>query len=646
MQPTPAQPQPVQPASAPPVPAPAPPGFVDAQQSGEIPPSVEPAAQAASRWADARPRYSDLLAHLSPPGAEQARPPAPRTEPAPYSQTAPQPAPQPVPPHPRDLGETTGSIARPGRPTSLRSIEPISPYESPAPVSAYDPPTPNSAPPFPYEGDLEDTQPPPPQQRTAVPLVRPAAPAALRSDWAPPDPPPTPPAADEQPPAPPPYDPSFPRRVSYEPGPAAEPPGHQSRAAYAAYGSQPPAAGGPNGPVDPGPRISPPADPGRRASGLADPSPRVLPQRVPAQPDVPRVPEPPLTEPTAETPALARIATHLRRGDVQPRERQEGFDVQAILAAVRGVDGVRDASLRSTPSGAHSLRLDLAEGADPAEVSRRVARLLQERMGLDAAMKGDALMPPMAMPVAPPPPPPPAPVSPSAPVSSRPRSAPPAPAPAPMQAPAPIAQMSAPPAPPVEKPLERPVERSAERRFERPVEQPVEPPIERPAETLRPEPEEAEVVPADDHRPTRPLFPGEQPGPRIVIENVHVNTYGTDATVEVRLGVGGRSSSGTASGPSVDGYLLRLCATATTAAVDELLAGSDHPDGPARCFVEHAAAVPFGNSQVAVVVLLLSCNGWVEQLAGSAVVTGDDRHAMVRATLAAVNRRLEALLSR
>ena len=48
---------------------------------------------------------------------------------------------------------------------------------------------------------------------------------------------------------------------------------------------------------------------------------------------------------------------------------------------------------------------------------------------------------------------------------------------------------------------------------------------------------------------------------------------------------------------------------------------------------------------VAVVVLLLSCGGWVEQLAGSAVVTGDDRHAMVRATLAAVNRRLEALLS-
>jgi len=202
--------------------------------------------------------------------------------------------------------------------------------------------------------------------------------------------------------------------------------------------------------------------------------------------------------------------------------------------------------------------------------------------------------------------------------------------------PAPVAQLSAPPAPPA-PPVERP--RPAEHARPEP-----EPP--RPVETSRVEPEEAEVVPAEDDRPPRLLFPGEQPGPRLIIENVHVNTYGTDATVEVRLGVGGRSTSGSASGPSVDGYLLRLCAMATAGAVDELLASSDHPDGPARCFVEHAAAVPFGNSQVAVVVLLLSCNGWVEQLAGSAVVAGDDRHAMVRATLAAVNRRLEALLSR
>jgi hypothetical protein len=149
-----------------------------------------------------------------------------------------------------------------------------------------------------------------------------------------------------------------------------------------------------------------------------------------------------------------------------------------------------------------------------------------------------------------------------------------------------------------------------------------------------------------DYRPPRPLYPGEHPGPRIVIENVHVNTFGTEATVSVRLSVGPRTAAGEATGPAVDGYLLRLCAMATAGAVDQLLASSDDPDGPARCFVEHAAAVPFGASHVAVVVLLLSWGGWVEQLAGSAVVTGDDRHAMVRATLAAVNRRLEALLTR
>jgi hypothetical protein len=267
------------------------------------------------------------------------------------------------------------------------------------------------------------------------------------------------------------------------------------------------------------------------------------------------------------------------------RERQEGFDVDDILAAVKEVAGVRDASLRSTPAGAHSLRLDLAEGADPAEVSRQVARLLQDRMGLDAAMKAGDTPPPGFVPK--------------------------------QSTPAGTARLPR-------------------------------------ADTLRDRPEAAGAAtgvldtlpePEKIDRGARPLHPGERPGPRVVIDNVQVNTFGTDATVEVRLAVNGRIAAGEASGPAVDGYLLRLCATATAQAVDQLLADSEHADGPARCFVEHAAAVPFGPMQIAVVVLLLSCGGWVEQLAGSAVVVSDDRHAMVRATLAAVNRRLEALLS-
>jgi hypothetical protein len=462
---------------------------------------------------------------------------------------------------------------------------------------------PSSAPPFPYEGDLDDSYrvtPPTPAQRSAVPMTRPTPPAPNLGD---------PLSRTEAPSEPirsrhallndtlaqglPRVDPAAPagdqRSADNEPVmglPTYDASGF-SRRGYPTY----------------------PATAESHSSALDEPS-GALPQRVPAQPDVPRVPEPPSVEPSAEAPALARIATHLRRGDVVPaQERQEGFDVQAILAAVREVAGVRDASLRATPAGAHSLRLDLADGADAAEVSRQVARLLSERMGLDAAMPGafgGALPPaPPAVPAQPTRPG----RAPVKPVSPAPFEAPPAFEAAPVTPAAPAAPVQAAPAL-----------------------------VERP----RPAPA---VQPRDLNQP-RPLDPGDRPGPRVLIENVHVNTFGADATVEVRLRAGDRTTSGVATGPAVDGYLLRLCATATAGAVDELLAGSTHADGPARCFVEHASAVSFGSTQVAVVVLLLSCGGgWVEQLAGSAVVTGDDRHAMVRATLAAVNRRVEALLA-
>ncbi|MBU2668576.1 Daple [Actinoplanes bogorensis] len=591
------------------------------------------------------------------------------------------------------------------------------------PLRAYDVPTPNSAPPYPYEGDLDDETPPPPppivQQRAAVPLVRPSTPGGgRRADWGTAEHTTTEPArhalsggtpiqgvprvpSDQPGTVRPAYDPSsFPRRLAYEPPSPYEPqkpyeplkppssyetpqpyeppvPTQPSPAPYSGFGQTTarlgPAAepGGPgpaNEPSSPGfgsandpglgpasrpshPGLGPVTQPGVGAAsrpshpGLgpvsesSEPSHPGLPQRVPAQPDVPKgVPEPPLVEATAETPALARIATHLRRGDVLPaQERQEGFDVQAILAAVREVDGVRDASLRSAPNGAHSLRLDLAEGADPAEVSRQVARLLQDRMGLDAAMPGEI----------------PVPVSPSGLVprvrKAEPISAPPAQSASLADVIAPEREREA----KEREAREREAARERETREAKERETREREARERHVAAARPAAvplvdESAEVVPTGVECGTpRPLYPNEHPGPRVVIENVHVNTFGSDATVEVKLGVGTRTASGTASGPAVDGYLLRLCAMATAGAVDELLSESDHhPDGPARCFVEHAAAVPFGAAQVAVVVLLLSCGGWVEQLAGSAVVTSDDRHAMVRATLAAVNRRLEALLTR
>ncbi|HEU4346563.1 MAG TPA: Daple [Actinoplanes sp.] len=603
------------------------------------PSPAAPQSPPAPRWSDNRARYTDLLHHFEPQSKGHGGLAVP---------------------------SRLDALARPGklnRPGTLEDDDRRGPrLDAPTPRGTLedddrrglrlDAPTPTSAPPYPYEGDLDDAR----TRRAPVPMDRPRqafpAPGGRRPDWLStgesarhalePTSPEGDSEVDQKEAAAEPirartsYDPStYPRRLPYE--------------------SQEPI--GPTPPADrPTGYATPTAYPGLSddagAAPTGEPASRALPQRVPAEPDVPTVPEPPSVEPTAETPALTRIATHLRRGDVlASRDREDGFDVKAILEAVREVEGVRDASLRTTPAGAHSLRLDLSEGADPAEVSRQVARLLQDRMGLDAAMQG----------------------GPDAAAAARPRPAPDQPRTAPdrlrltPEAPRPTSPAAAQPvnAPPVTAfvPTQPgPAARAGVTRTGSTA---------APGEDLRrlptiPAAGRASVIEtgttadagtdnragtvesgpdADDGGPPRALEVNERPGPRVVIENVQVNTFGTEATVQVRLGTAGRVAAGVATGPAVDGYLLRLCAMATTRAVDELLADSDHADGPARCFVEHAACVPFGPMHVAVVVMLLSCGGWVEQLAGSAVVTGDDRHAMVRATLAAVNRRLEALLS-
>jgi hypothetical protein len=108
-----------------------------------------------------------------------------------------------------------------------------------------------------------------------------------------------------------------------------------------------------------------------------------LPRRVPMG----GAPAGPLADAAAEPPELARIAVALRRGDVAlpQRDGPTGFDVRAVLVAAREVEGVLDASLRATESGELRLRLDLADDADPAEVSRRVTMLLQDRIGVSLA---------------------------------------------------------------------------------------------------------------------------------------------------------------------------------------------------------------------------------------------------------------------
>jgi len=125
------------------------------------------------------------------------------------------------------------------------------------------------------------------------------------------------------------------------------------------------------------------------------------------------------------------------------------------------------------------------------------------------------------------------------------------------------------------------------------------------------------------------------------VANVTVTRLGAEARVEVRLrGPGGVSAVGEGQGPGVDAYLARLAATAAGNAVNQVLSSGNR----GKVFIEHVSVVPFGVTEVAVVVLLFAYDNVAEQLAGSAIVGEDPHQAVVRATLAALNRRLAALL--
>jgi hypothetical protein len=354
----------------------------------------------------------------------------------------------------------------------------------------------------------------------------------------------------------------------------------------------------------------------------------MLPQRVPGVPDVPEVPlspndplRDPETAPVADGVELSRIATYLRDDRTDDIDRRpDGFDLASVLEAVRSVPAVRDAQLRWNSGYGHTLRIEFTDDADEGQVTREVARLLREKMGL-AAEPSPAWLSPEESTL-------------DRPGTSRQQRhglagpagfapagfAPSGPAPAGF-APAGFAPSG--PAPAGFAPSAPP---------------PVRPRTDAsPVGDVRPE-----LAP----RGARPLPPPGAGGPRVVLDNVQVTTLGVDATVLVRLDLStGGSAVGKDHGPAVDTYLLRLAASAAADAIDQLLVDSASGMSRGRCFVEHVGVVPFAGCEVAVVVLLLVCGTFAEQLSGSALVAGDPRQAVVRATLSAVNRRLESLLA-
>jgi hypothetical protein len=132
--------------------------------------------------------------------------------------------------------------------------------------------------------------------------------------------------------------------------------------------------------------------------------------------------------------------------------------------------------------------------------------------------------------------------------------------------------------------------------------------------------------------------PVDAPRRRVLMDRLQVITGGLDVSVEVNLTTAERKVVGAATGPAVEPAVLRTVATATLNAVDQLI------EGRGRCGLDQAEVTEVGSDRVAVAVVTLLTTGRVDRLAGAVLVRGDARQAMVRAVLAALNRRLETLV--
>ncbi|MDQ1669085.1 MAG: hypothetical protein QOE40_1146 [Actinomycetota bacterium] len=132
---------------------------------------------------------------------------------------------------------------------------------------------------------------------------------------------------------------------------------------------------------------------------------------------------------------------------------------------------------------------------------------------------------------------------------------------------------------------------------------------------------------------------GHAPRPnRLAIERVEVVSAGLGVAVTVSLALEGRSIQGAAEGAATQSGVYRSVAVATLRAVESVV------DGQARFSVEHVELAGSGADRTVLVVLEMVTGRSTQRLSGSSVVREDVRQAVIRAVLAAVNRRMEPML--
>jgi hypothetical protein len=123
------------------------------------------------------------------------------------------------------------------------------------------------------------------------------------------------------------------------------------------------------------------------------------------------------------------------------------------------------------------------------------------------------------------------------------------------------------------------------------------------------------------------------------IHRMHLVSSGLDVTATVTLSYAGTIAAGEATGTATQSGVQRAVALATLRSVEQLLAT------PARFELEHIEVAPMGRDRTVVVSLTMLGRAGSERLTGAAAVREDVRQAVIRATLDALNRRLEPLLA-
>ena len=283
-----------------------------------------------------------------------------------------------------------------------------------------------------------------------------------------------------------------------------------------------------------------------------------------------------------------------------------------LLDALRAVPGVAAADIEpdERPDGAGTLRLQLAPGADEIAVATSVNRVLREQFGL-AVDAGRVQVVEESLPVLPP--------APSV-AESQPDSPPASPLTAPP------AGQAAPAPEPVAESTSRPLLTAVPSYSDATPEAPAQ------IETAR-----LETAEPDDEL-TPQLVESTRP-PRILIQRMQLVSAGLGVTTSVSLTWLGDSFVGESSAAATPSSVHRSVAVATLRALEEVVGSA------ARFELEQLEINQLGPDRAVVVVVAMLTRMGSERLTGVSVVREDVRQAVIRATLDALNRRLESLLT-